>query len=225
VLPYRSLIGVVGALLAMGRAAADGSLPISIGANASTLGAGPSVIAALEPNFLSAELDASFIAYSHSISHDGATYNGTDRMVSAGLLGNVYPFGGAFHVTAGGYYLNTHLPIDLNLEGGNYRINGASYTSAELTSLTGRVEYAHGAPYLGIGWGNPTTKQGWHLGARLGVLYVGKPRVDFVGVTTLTGAQRNTLYNNLDSQRRGLQSDLASWPVYPVVGISVDYRF
>ena len=223
-LPYRSLIGVVGALLMMERAAAD-SPPVSIGGTASTLGAGPSVTAALVPNFLTAELDAAFIAYSHSISHDGATYNGTDRLVSAGLLGNVYPFGGAFHVTAGEYYLNTHQPIDLHLESGDYHINGQSYTPAELTSLTGRVEYPHGAPYLGIGWGNPTTKQGWHIGARLGVLYVGKPRVDFIGVTTLTGAQRNTLHNNLDSQRRGLQSDLASWPVYPVVGISVDYRF
>ena len=57
------------------------------------------------------------------------------------------------------------------------------------------------------------------------MLYEGKPHVDFVGVTTLHGAQRDALYNNLDVQRRGLQSDLASLPVYPVVGITVDYRF
>jgi len=43
--------------------------------------------------------------------------------------------------------------------------------------------------------------------------------------TTLAGPQRDALYNNPDVQRRGLQSDLGSFPVYPVAGISVDYRF
>jgi hypothetical protein len=140
-------------------------------------------------------------------------------------LVNVYPFGNPFHVSAGAYYLDQHQPLDLHLEGGDYRINGQTYTPAELTSLKGRVEYSHGAPYLGIGWGNPAISRGWHLSGRLGVLYQGKPHVDFVGVTTLYGAQRDALYNNLDIQRRGLQSHLASLPIYPVVGISVDYRF
>jgi hypothetical protein len=184
-----------------------------------------SVTAAIQPDFLTAELDGAIIAYSHSISSDGETYSGTKHLVSVGLLGNVYPFGGAFHVTAGGYYLDQHQPLDLHLQGADYHINGQVYTPAELTSLTGRVEYAHGAPYVGLGWGNPTLTPGWHFSARLGVLYEGKPHVDFVGVTTLAGAQRNALYNNLDVQRRGLQSDLGSFPVYPVAGISVDYRF
>jgi hypothetical protein len=223
--PYRILACLVGTLLVVGRAAADAPIPIAVGGSLSTLGPGLSLTAGIEPNFLTAELDAALIAYSHSVSSDGATYSGTNHLVSVGLLGNVYPFGGAFHVTAGAYYLDQHQPIDLHLEGGDYRINGQSYTPAELTSLTGRVEYAHGAPYLGIGWGNPTLSAGWHISGRLGVLYEGKPHVDFVGVTTLTGAQRDTLYNNLDVQRRGLQSDLASFPVYPVAGISVDYRF
>jgi hypothetical protein len=128
-------------------------------------------------------------------------------------------------VTAGEYYLDQHLSLDLHLQGADYRINGQSYTPAELTSLTGRVEYAHGAPYIGIGWGNPTLSAGWHFSGRLGVLYEGKPHVDFVGVTTLTGAQRDALYSNLDTQRLRLQGDLSSLPVYPVAGISVDYRF
>jgi hypothetical protein len=221
----RVFFGLLGALLLVGRAAADGPIPISIGGSISTLGPGVSLTAAIQPKFLTAELDAAVIAYSHSISSDGATYSGTNHLVSVGLLGNVYPFGGAFHASAGVYYLDQHLPIDLHLQGGDYRINGQSYTSAELTSLTGRVEYSHGAPYVGIGWGNPTITPGWHLSGRLGVLYEGKPRVDFVGVTTLTGAQRDALYSNLDTQRRGLQNDLSSLPLYPVVGISVDYRF
>jgi hypothetical protein len=222
---YRVLFCLIGTLLVVGRAAADSPIPISIGASASTLGPGLSVTAAIQPDFLTAELDGAVIAYSHSISSDGVTYGGTRHLVSVGLLGNVYPFGGAFHVTAGGYYLDQHQPIDLHLQGGDYLINGQSYTPAELTSLTGRVEYPHGAPYVGIGWGNPTLTPGWHLSGRLGVLYEGKPHVDFVGVTTLSGAQRDALYNNLDVQRRGLQSDLGSFPVYPVAGISVDYRF
>jgi len=191
----------------------------------STLGPGLSLTAGIEPNFLTAELDAALIAYSHAISSDGVTYSGTNHLVSVGLIGNVYPFANPFHVSAGAYYLDQHQPIDLHLEGGDYHINGQTYTPAELTSLTGRVEYAHGAPYVGIGWGNPAISPGWHFSGRFGVLYEGKPHVDFVGVTTLYGAQRNALYNNLDIQRRGLQSDLASLPVYPVVGISVDYRF
>jgi hypothetical protein len=218
-------MGLVVALLVVGRATADTAIPLAVGGSLSTLGPGLSVTAGIEPNFLTAELDASLIAYSHSISTDGVTYSGTNHLVSVGLLVNVYPFGNPFHVSAGAYYLDQHQPIDLHLEGGDYRINGQTYTPAELTSLTGRVEYSHGAPYLGIGWGNPAISRGWHLSGRLGVLYQGKPHVDFVGVTTLYGAQRDALYNNLDIQRRGLQSHLASLPIYPVVGISVDYRF
>lgn len=221
----RILMGVVGTLLLVGRAAADSPLPTAIGGSIGTLGPGLSLTAALDPNFLTAEVDAAFIAYSHTVSSDGVSYRGTDRLLSVGLLGNVYPFGGTFHVTAGAFYLDRHRPLDLRLQGADYRINGQYYTPAELTSFTGRVEYVHEAPYLGIGWGNPTISPGWHFSARLGVLYEGKPRVDFVGVTTLAGAQRDALYDNLDTQRRKLQSDLSSVPLYPVAGISVDYRF
>jgi len=224
-LPHRVLVSLLGALLVVGRAAADSPIPIAIGANVSTLGPGVSMTAGIEPDFLTAELDASVLAYSHSVSSDGVNYSGTNRFVSAGLLGNVYPFGGAFHVSAGAYYLDQHQPLDLHLQGGDYRINGQFYTPAQLTSLTGRAEFPHAAPYVGIGWGNPTLTPGWHLSGRLGALYQGKPRVDFVGVTTLTGAQRDTLYDNLDTQRRGLENHLSSLPVYPVAGVSVDYRF
>ncbi len=222
---YRLCALILVCVLVGARATADTPIPLVVGGSLSTLGPGLSLTAGIEPNFLTAELDAAFIAYSHSISSDGATYSGTHHLVSVGVLGNVYPFGNPFHVSAGAYYLDQHQPIDLHLEGGDYHINGQTYTPAELTSLTGRVEYPHGAPYVGIGWGNPAMSPGWHLSGRLGVLYEGKPHVDFVGVTTLSGAQRNALYDNLDVQRRGLQNDLSSLPLYPVVGISVDYRF
>ena len=222
---YRICVGVISVLLVVGRAAADSPIPIAVGGSLSTLGPGLSLTAGIEPNFLTVELDAALIAYSHSIASNGSTYSGTNHLVSLGLLGNVYPFANPFHLSAGAYYLDRHQPINLHLEGVDYRINGQSYTPAELTSLNGRVEYSHGAPYLGIGWGNPTVSAGWHSSGRLGVLYEGKPRVDFVGATTLTGAQRDALYNNLDIQRHGLQHDLSSFPVYPVVGFSVDYRF
>ena len=136
---YRILSGLIGVLLAVGRAEADTPFPLAVGGSLSTLGPGLSVTAGIEPNFLTAELDAALIAYSHSISSDGATYSGTNHLVSVGLLGNVYPFANPFHLSAGGYYLNRHQPIDLHLEGGDYRINGQTYTPAERTSLTGRV--------------------------------------------------------------------------------------
>jgi hypothetical protein len=219
------VLGVVGALLLMDRAAADSPFPTALGASLSTLGPGAALTVALQPNVLTAELDAAFIAYSHSVSSDGSSYRGTDHFLSVGLLGNVYPFGGAFHLTAGAYYLDQHLPLDVRPQVGDYRINGQSYPQSELTSLSGRVVFVHEAPYLGIGWGNPTMSPGWHLSGRLGVLYEGKPRVDVVGVTTLTGAQRDALYNNLDVQRRRVQNDLSFLAFYPVAGISVDYRF
>ena len=105
---YRFFMGLIGAFLVVGRAAADTAIPLAVGGSLSTLGPGLSVTAGIEPNFLTAELDASLIAYSHSISTDGVTYSGTNHLVSVGLLVNVYPFGNPFHVSAGAYYLDQH---------------------------------------------------------------------------------------------------------------------
>ena len=127
---YRLCALILVCVLVGARATADTPIPLVVGGSLSTLGPGLSLTAGIEPNFLTAELDAAFIAYSHSISSDGATYSGTHHLVSVGVLGNVYPFGNPFHVSAGAYYLDQHQPIDLHLEGGDYHINGQTYTPA-----------------------------------------------------------------------------------------------
>jgi hypothetical protein len=39
--------------------------------------------------------------------------------------------------------------------GGNYTINGRTYTASEVGSLTGKTHFNTVALYVGIGWGNP----------------------------------------------------------------------
>jgi hypothetical protein len=200
---------------------------LAVGVSAGTLGTGLSVAKAIEPGRLSVELDLNALTLSHSYSNSGVNYNGSLRLQSAGAVANYFPWASAFHVSAGLFYDNNRFNLNGQPTSGSFTLNGRTYSSAELSSLSGQVKFNTIAPYLGVGWGDATAHAGWHLIANFGVLYQGRPKVSLVGDTTYPqGSQYySALYSNIDAQRQQIQNDLSSLRWYPVASIGVQYRF
>lgn len=200
---------------------------LAVGLSAGTLGAGVTVIQAIEPGRLSVELDLNVLTLPHSYSNDGVNYNGSLHLQSAGVVANYFPWTSAFHLSAGLFYDNNRLNLNGQPTSGSFTLNGQTYSTAELSSLSGQVKFNTVAPYLGVGWGDATSHAGWHLIAHLGVLYQGRPKVSLAGDTIYPqGSQQySALYSNIDAQRQQIQNNLSSLRWYPVASISMQYRF
>lgn len=200
---------------------------LAVGARVGTLGAGLSVTKAIEPGRLSVELDLNALTRSHSYSNNGVNYNGSLRLQSAGAVANYFPWASAFHISAGLFYDHNRFDLNGQPSSGSFTLGGQTYTSAQLSSLSGQVKFNPVAPYLGIGWGDVTASPGWHLSANLGVLYQGSPTVNLVGNTTYAqgSAQYNALSSNIAVERQQIQNDLSSLRWYPVVSLGLRYRF
>lgn len=200
---------------------------LAIGLSAGTLGAGVTLTKAIEPGRLSVELDLNALTLSHSYSNNGVNYKGSLRLQSAGVVANYFPWVSAFHLSAGLFYDNNRFDLYGQPSNGSFTLNGQTYTSAELSSLSGQVKFNPVAPYLGVGWADASVRSGWHLIANLGVLYQGRPKVSLVGYTSYPQAstQYSALQSAIDVQRQQIQSDLSNLRWYPVASIGAQYRF
>lgn len=80
-----------------------------------------------------------------------------DEMMKMGtvtLMFDLYPFkrDNLLHLTLGNIVLENDVELTAYQKPGvNYLLNGKIYNSAQLGNLTGTIEYAHFAPYAGIG--------------------------------------------------------------------------
>lgn len=134
-----------------------------------------------------------------------------------------------FRMTAGVVYNGNKLEASGRPnEDGNYRINGKTYSAADVGTLNGLVEFRRAAPYFGLGWGNPLaiTKKKWHLVGDLGVFVQGPPKVKLVslGCTTSQTVCR-ALATDVAAERARFEDEIDFAKIYPVARIGVAYRF
>jgi hypothetical protein len=200
---------------------------LAVGVNAGTLGAGLSVTKALVPGRLNAELDLNApLQPSYSFNSGGTHYTGTLRLLGIGGLTNYFPWSNLFHLSAGLFYDDNKVSTQARPSNGTYRLDGQSFTTQQLTSLSGSIAFSRIAPYVGLGLGNTTASAGWHLNGNVGVLYQ-RAQVDLTATTPYaTGsAPYNALFAALDAQRRLVGTDAGHLQWYPVVTLGIQYRF
>ena len=196
----------------------------AVGAKASTLGAGVDLTMGFNSS-LEARIGVQGFDYSGvSGSTSDVDYDVDLKLFSGIVTADWYPFGGSFRVSGGMVINGNTVEADGKMRSdGTYSLNGTTYTSSQLASLHGKLEYNSVAPYLGIGWGNPLGNGNWTLTFDLGAVFQGSPDISL----TATGALANdpTLQANLEQERQKLKDELDKYDIYPVVSLGLNYAF
>ncbi len=172
-----------------------------------------------------------------SISRSGGSY-GTSvswdaslKLTQTGLLLDMYPFAGSFHVTAGAVRDGNKFSLT-GKPGPNssYTFNGNTYpASTAISSASGDVEWGKTVPYLGVGWGNLGGSKGFHITSDAGVLFTGSPTVNLTTncVSGFSAGSLNcsTLATDTAAEQAKLQNDVHKLSFWPVLRVGVGWTF
>jgi len=191
---------------------------------AGTLGAGLDVSVGMSES-LGLRLQANAGNYDTDVTASDVDYNADLEFQSAGLLLDWHPFRGVFRVSAGAYWNGNQVSAVGRPTDGTYKINGVTYSSAEVGSLNGQIDVESAAPYLGIGFGSaPKAGRGLTFSLDVGVLYQSEPAVALSAVCGTT-ARCAQLQSDVAAEQASLQEDAKDYQWYPVVSIGIGYRF
>lgn len=169
----------------------------------------------------------------------------TDTKVGAvfGML-DLRPFGGGFHISAGGYSKAPDTDFYTVANNDEYQIGNSQYTANG--RLDGDVDMGSFAPYAGIGWGGTSagTGLGWSFDA--GVMFADKPSVSLTAtgracnssVTSCDPANQvsgfdvnssdpraQVFQDALEQERQNFERDIEDQRYWPVVSLGLHYRF
>ncbi len=204
--------------------------PMALALRAGTPGVGLDLDFGLSPEW-GVRVGYSVFDLDHSIATSDVHYNGRLKLGMATALLDWYPFRGMFHLTAGVVDDRTRLDVVGRPSQGAYTLNGNTYTSAQVGSLVGRARFAQSvAPYLGVGWGNPTALDGHvHFLFDIGAVYGGAVQVALAaqcGPAAPAGsAACMSAQSDVAAERLKLQHKLNVVHWYPMVSLGVAVRF
>jgi hypothetical protein len=202
---------------------------ISIGVTGGTLGIGPEVGYRISKNF-GVRGNATFFSIDGNVDSDEIKYDASLDLKSGGLMVDVYPFGGGFRISGGARINgNEASGVASPNNGSNYTIDGVNFTAAQIGTLTAQTEIKDFAPSLTLGYGGGTSR-GLSFGFEAGVLFQGSVEVTpltITGVcsTTFATAGCASIAKNLDNERLNVNEDIDKYKLYPIVQLSVGYRF
>ena len=198
-------------------AAPDDQTGFSIGPTFSTLGAGLELGYRATPSF-GARGALTGWPLNIAFTTGGVSYSGRASFLSGALLGDYYPFGGAFRLTGGARFNSDSLAM--TAAPGPITIQGFTFTPAQVGTLTSKVSYNPVAPYLGIGAEAPVMMDG-HLviSLDLGAMYQGPAKVQ-------VAASAGGLAANYIAAEEAMVKHYADrLSFYPVASVGARYRF
>lgn len=217
-----------GACIALSMASAA-QAQVGFNAMIGTTGAGLHLSVPVMPQ-LDARFGVNGLNYSHSGNTSDVDYDLKLKMRTVDALLDYYPMSTGFRLTGGIVYNGNK--IDANGvpgSGGTYTLNGRSYPASVVGNLNGKIDFRNVAPYLGIGWGNATSRRqekGWGFTADLGVLFQGTPRTSLSNSgCTAPVLVCSQLASDIAVENRSLQEEADDYKAFPVLRLGVNYRF
>jgi|SRR5450631_1718763 len=169
-----------------------------------------------------------------SISHNGqygtsAAWNATLKLQQTGLLLDIYPFAGGFHLSAGAVKDGNKISLFAQPNSnGTFTFNGNSYLASYIAAASSSVDWGKTVPYAGIGFGNLTDSKGLHFTADAGVLFSGKPTATMNVNCSAAGASAGicgALQTAVAADQVKLQNDVNKVSVWPVVRLGIGWAF
>lgn len=202
-----------------------GSLQAQVGLalRGSTLGIGLEASYRVNRNF-GLRAGGNYFEFSRDATIENIDYTATPHFESGTLIADLYPMGGSFHVS-GGVLLNRNegrLDAVLNE---NIEIGGRTYTPAQVGSLVGTVDFKKTAPYLGLGFAG---RGRIAILFDLGVGFTGTPRVDLIGNTPLTGAEKAEFDARVAQELSEVRADIEDktyLKLHPVLSLGIKVGF
>ncbi len=209
--------------------AADGDdARLSVGVTGGSLGVGPEVGYRLSEMF-GVRANATFFSISHNIDSNNITYDGKVKLKSGGVMVDVYPFGGGFRLS-GGLRLNGNKARGIGIanNGASYTINGQTYTPTEISSVRADTDIKDVAPALTLGYGGGLSS-GLVFGVEAGALFQGRVKIKPLTITGTCATSNTgscaTVLTNLEAERQSVNDDIDGYKVYPILQLTVGYRF
>lgn len=215
-------------LLCVALPATAGSSGVAASLDLSNAGIGLGLVAEFTP-VLNGRLGYRGGSFDADIEGEESLNYSTDFKLSNvfGLL-DFYPLQGRrFHVTAGAVHNGSDVRVEAtcrnpsDCEVGGLPVIGGGVT---IGTLTGDVDFRSTAPYLSLGWGNPLADQtGWSFRLEAGAMFLGEPSVE---LTSSGSCQSNAACRAaLEQEERRLEEDAEDYEIYPVVNLTLSYRF
>lgn len=218
------------ACLSVPTAASAATADFAVAVRAGSPGLGLDLDLGLSPSF---GMRVGFAGFNinHTVNTSDVNYDGRLKLRTITGLLDWYVFRGGFHVTAGVAGNSTKLDVVGQPSQGSYTINGTTYSSSQVGSLTGELKLGNSvAPYVGFGWGNPAGEGGHvHFLLDVGAMYGGTPTVTLTaqcgpaapsGSAPCQSAQSDVI---AEEQKLRDKADILRW--YPVVNLGVAVRF
>jgi len=173
---------------------------------------------------LNVRIGANYFKLGKTLDKSGNEYDFDLKLKSFNALADWHVFGNGFRLT-GGAVIDKNTLDGQALDANSYDIGGMTFTSAEVGVLTGNINFRDVSPYMGIGWGNPLSKDsGWTFMADLGVVFTGTARVD---LTSTGGTLSNdpAFLAEVAREENDVRDDLDGFKYYPVLSLGFSYRF
>jgi hypothetical protein len=149
------------------------------------------------------------------------------KLFQAGALLDLYPFAGAFRLSAGALKDGNQFTLDGRPSGGSYTFNGTTYPAADVANASASVSWSKAVPYLGLGWGNLAGAAGWRLTTDLGVLITGKPATSLTATCNPSAGAGvcGTFNANVAAEQTKLANDVHNLVAWPVLRVGIGYAF
>ena len=197
--------------------------PITAALNAGTTGAGAEVQLSLGPVFvLRGGIDT--LGYDLDETYSDVDYSGRFDFDTVSGFVDLHPFLNGFLIS-GGVYVGDRV-INLNARpNGPVDIGVATFTPAQVGTLSGRIKLSQTAPFVGVGYDDSFYREGaWGFRAIAGVAWSQEPEV---GLTSSGGTLSNDpiFRARLEQEAREIQEDAEDKALFPVLQVGVTRRF
>ncbi|WP_028966686.1 hypothetical protein [Sphingomonas phyllosphaerae] len=200
---------------------ADNGTHVRAAVTVGTLGIGPELGVRFNDH-LGIRAGAGFLTGNGTAESDEEKYDAKVRLKSFGGMADVYPFGGAFRLSAGARINRSRVDVGLT-PSGETTIGEEDYTAAEVGRISGRANVKKFAPALTFGWAGKN-RTGFYFGTEFGALFQGAYRIErFQSSGTLRDDP--AFQAALERERVSLQKDVDKVKVWPIVQLALGWRF
>lgn len=196
----------------------------AVGIGGGTLGGSVFGNLLVEPRFV-VHGQGSFLNFDQDFSSASANYKGAFKSNVGLATAEFHPIANPLFIGAGAVFGERRVDVTgTPSSAATIRLNGVTYTAAQLVSVKGTADYGGAAPVVDIGWDN-SLHGARQIGFRVwaGALIASDPKVALTASGPL--ASDPSVQSNLRAEEASLRSDAKDFNVYPVVEAGLTYRF